>query len=122
MRLPTRIHGILDYLLGAALIGSPWLLGFAAGGAESWVPVAAGALIIVYSLGTDYELGVVRLIGMPIHLYLDGLIGVVLAVSPWLLGFDTLVWIPHVAAGAIAVVAAAVTETVPGYERRQRTP
>jgi hypothetical protein len=122
MRLPTRIHGILDYLLGAALIGSPWLLGFAAGGAESWVPVAAGALIIVYSLGTDYELGVVRWIGMPIHLYLDGLIGVVLAVSPWLLGFDTLVWIPHVAAGAIAVVAAAVTETVPGYERRQRTP
>lgn len=119
MRLPTRIHGVLDYLLGAALIAAPWLLGFAAGGAETWVPVGAGVLVIGYSLLTDYELGLLRRIGMPVHLYLDALLGVLLAVSPWLLGFDTAVWIPHVALGAVEVLTAAVTDTVPGYDRRR---
>jgi hypothetical protein len=119
MRLPTRIHGILDYLLGALLIASPWLLGFAAGGAETWAPVGAGAAVIVYSLFTDYERGVVRRIDVPVHLLLDFLVGVGLTVSPWLLGFDSRVWIPHVALGAVAALAAAVTDTIPGYERRR---
>jgi hypothetical protein len=119
MRVPTRIHGILDYLLGALLIGSPWLLGFAAGGAETWVPVGAGVAVIAYSLLTDYEMGVVRRLNMPMHLFLDALLGVLLAASPWLLGFDTHVWIPHVVLGAVEVLTAAVTDTVPGYDRRR---
>lgn len=119
MRLPTRIHGILDYLLGALLIGSPWLLGFAAGGAETWVAVGAGVVVVLYSLLTDYEMGAVRRIQMPVHLFLDFLLGVGLAVSPWLLGFDTHVWIPHVALGAVEALTAAVTDTIPGYERRR---
>lgn len=119
MRLPTRVHGILDYLLGALLIASPWLLGFAAGGAETWMPVAAGAAVIGYSLFTDYERGLVRRIGMPVHLLLDAVLGVLLAVSPWVLGFDTVVWIPHVVLGLVEVASAAVTDTVPGYERRR---
>ena len=57
MRLPTRIHGVLDYTVGALLIALPFLLGFG-GGAQTWVPVALGAAAIVYSLFTDYELGV----------------------------------------------------------------
>lgn len=119
MRLPSRIHGVLDYLLGALLIGSPWLFGFAAGGAETWMPVGAGAAVVLYSLFTDYELGVVRRIQMPVHLFLDFLLGVALAVSPWLLGFDTLVWIPHVVLGVVEIVTAAITDTIPGYERRR---
>ena len=37
--VPTRIHGIADWLLGALLIALPWLLGFARGGAETYLPV-----------------------------------------------------------------------------------
>lgn len=118
MRLPTRIHGILDYLMGALLIASPWVLGFHAGGAETWVPVVLGAGVIVYSLFTDYELGAVRRLPMTTHLWLDALGGVLLAVSPWVLGFDERVWIPHVVFGVLEVAAAAVTDTIPGYERR----
>ncbi len=119
MRLPTRIHGMLDYLLGALLIGSPWLFGFAAGGAETWVPVALGAGVLLYSLFTDYELGVVKKLQMPAHLLLDAAGGLLLAVSPWMLGFDTQVWQPHVALGLVEVLTAAVTNTVPGYDRRR---
>jgi SPW repeat len=119
MRLPTRIHGILDYLMGALLIASPWLLGFADNEGARWVPVGLGIFLLLYSLLTDYELGAVRKLQMPVHLMLDFVGGVALAVSPWLLGFDERVWMPHVVLGAVEVLAAAITNTVPGYERRR---
>lgn len=119
MRIPTRVHGVLDYLMGALLIASPWLLGFATGGPEQWVPVAAGATALLYSLLTDYELGVVKRLPMPVHLLLDGIAGVALAASPWLLGFDEKVWMPHVVFGALEIVAAFFTNTIPAYERRR---
>ena len=117
MRLPTRIHGVLDYTVGALLIALPFLLGFG-GGAQTWVPVALGAAAIAYSLCTDYELGVVKRLQMPAHLWLDGLSGVLLAASPWVFGFDTEVWVPHVAIGLLEIAVALVTDTIPGYERR----
>lgn len=119
MRVPTRIHGMLDYLLGALLIASPWLLGFATGGPEQWVPVALGAGVLLYSLFTDYELGAVKKLQMPVHLMLDAIGGVLLAASPWLLGFDERVWMPHVVLGAVEVLTSAITNTVPGYDRRR---
>jgi drug/metabolite transporter (DMT)-like permease len=119
MRLPTRIHGMLDYLLGALLIASPWLFGFADHEAARWVPVVLGAGMLLYSLFTDYEMGAVKKLQMPAHLLLDALGGVLLAVSPWMLGFDDRVWMPHVVLGLVEVVTAAITNTVPGYERRR---
>jgi hypothetical protein len=111
--IPTRIHGFLDYGIGVLLIASPWLLGFAVGGAETWVPVAIGILIIAYSLMTDYELGLVRRIPMSIHLWLDGLVGIFLAWSPTIFGFSGLVWVPHVLLGSLALFAALFTQPRP---------
>jgi hypothetical protein len=117
MRLPTRVHGVLDYALGALLIILPFLLRFGTG-AQTWVPVVIGAAVIAYSLSTDYELGVAKRLQMTTHLWLDGLGGVLLAASPWIFGFDSRVWAPHVVLGVVQVAAAAVTDTIPGYERR----
>ncbi len=41
--IPTKIHGILDYIVAMALIAAPWVFGFANNDAETWVPVIAGA-------------------------------------------------------------------------------
>lgn len=114
----TRVHGMLDYAVGALLIGAPWLLGFSRGGAETWVPVALGAAVLVYSALTDYELGLVKRIQMPVHLWLDAIGGVLLAVSPWLFAFDDHVWMPHLVIGIAEVAVAFLTDTIPGYERR----
>lgn len=119
MRIPTRIHGVLDYVMGALLIAAPWLLGFANGGPEQWVPVGVGAAVLLVAVFTDYELGLVRKIGVPVHLLLDGVAGAFLIASPWLFGFDDRIWIPHVAAGAVEIVAAFLTNTIPSYERRR---
>jgi hypothetical protein len=119
--IPTRVHGMLDYLVGALLIVAPWLFGFAAGGAETWVPVVLGAAAILYSLFTDYELGVVRRIPMPTHLMLDLGSGVLLAISPWLFGFADRVWQPHLIIGLIEIGTAVMTRRVPADGARRHS-
>lgn len=111
--IPTRVHGMLDYLVGAVLIIVPWLLDFESD-AAIWVPVILGAGAIAYSLLTDYELGVLRRLPMSTHLILDMLSGTVLAASPWLFGFADEVWVPHVVFGILEIGAGMVTQAVPG--------
>ena len=112
--IPTRTHGVVDYLTGALLILAPYLLGFADGTAAQWIPQAVGAALVGASLLTDYELGVVRMIPMPVHLFLDVAAGALLAVSPWLFGFaDRVLW-PHLILGLLEVGAGLMTRTTPG--------
>lgn len=111
--IPTRVHGIIDYLMGVLLIAAPWLFGFADLDIARWIPIIIGALIIVYSLLTRYEMGVADVIPMNVHLWLDILGGLVLAASPWLFGFADDIWWPHLIFGLLEIIIAAVTETVP---------
>lgn len=56
--LPTKIHGLLDYLVGIALIAAPNIFQFSqVGGAAVAVPRVLGVGLIVYSVFTDYEWG-----------------------------------------------------------------
>jgi len=119
--ISTRIHGILDYIVGIALIAAPWLLGFAHMGAETWVPVILGVGAIVYALMTDFEMGVVPVIPMGIHLGIDVIAGAFLAVSPWLLGYANIVWVPHLIVGLLLIVAGLLTERIPTSTRRTAT-
>lgn len=118
--IPTRVHGMMDYGMGVLLMAAPWLLGFTRGGAETWIPVVLGAGVILYSLMTNYELGVVRKISMPTHLGLDVAGGVLLAASPWLFGFADAVWVPHVVFGVLEIGAGLMTKKVPS--RRATAP
>lgn len=111
--IPTRMHGMLDYLMGVLLIAAPWLFDFSQGGAETWIPVILGVGAIVYSLFTDYELGVVRRIPMPTHLTLDFASGLLLAASPWLFGFADVVYVPHLVLGLVEMGASITTQKTP---------
>jgi len=102
--IDTKTHGYLDYLVGILLIAAPWLFGFYEGGSESWIPIILGAGTIVYSLITDYELGVAGILSMKLHLTMDLVAGIFLAASPWLFGFsDIIVW-PHLVVGIIEIL------------------
>ena len=113
--ISTKVHGVLDYLMGIILIASPWLLDFNREGAETWVPVILGAGVILYSLITDYELSISKTISMKTHLTLDVLSGVFLAASPWIFGFDDYVYLPHLILGILEIGADAMTETTPRH-------
>ena len=116
--ISTKVHGLLDYLVGGVLVGtSPWLFGYAKGGAETWVPVFMGIGAVLYSLMTDYELGVLRTLSMRGHLMIDWVWGVLLGASPWLFGFAGRVWVLHLAFGLFALAASLFTQRTP--EHRQ---
>lgn len=116
--IPTRVHGVLDYLVGLLLIVAPWLLGFADNTAQTYVPVALGISALVYSICTNYELGAFKGISMKAHLVLDFMSGALLAASPWLFGFDDRIYLPHLILGIFEMVAALTTETVLGTNAR----
>jgi hypothetical protein len=112
--IPTRVHAVIDYVVGVALIAAPWLFGFAnLGGPAVWTPIIIGAVIILYSLATRYEYSLIGAIPMPAHLTLDVISGAFLATSPWILGYADQIWIPHVVVGVAEVLIALVTKTVP---------
>jgi hypothetical protein len=120
--LPTRVHGVIDYLWGLALITSPWLFGFADVTAATWVALVFGAGAILYSVVTAYELGLLKILPMPLHLILDGIGGAALAASPFLFGFaDRVLW-PHVLFGLFSVVACLVTRLEPMLTTGHREP
>ena len=119
--ISTKVHGYLDYAVGALLIAAPWLFGFAEGGAETWVPVILGVSAILYSLMTNYELGVTKGISMGTHLTLDLLSGVLLAASPWIFGFADYVYVPHLVLGILEIGASLLTSRKPAYGPGDRT-
>jgi len=107
--IDTRTHGIIDYLTGALLIIAPYLFGFATGGIEQWLPQLLGATTIVMSLLTRYELSVAKLIPLKAHLAVDMASGALLAVSPWLFGFASVIWWPHLLVGLMEIVVPMMT-------------
>jgi hypothetical protein len=114
--ISTKVHGVLDYLMGVMLIASPWIFGFAFSGAQLWVPVLLGVTMIVYSLMTDYELGLSDNISMRTHLIADFISGAILAASPWIFGFADQVYLPHLLLGLAEIGAAALTTTRVGQQ------
>ena len=110
--IPTGLHGTLDYAASAFNLLAPSLLDLKDSPAASRIPRLNGAAGVTSDLLTDYELGLVRAIPMPLHLALDAAKGVLLASSPWLFGFadkGTRYWLPHVAVGTIDVLGALIT-------------
>jgi len=123
--IPTRVHGVIDYVVGIALLAAPWLFQFDDNRDATLVPVAVGLAILLYSLLTDYELGVAKLIPMPAHLGLDVLGGIVLIASPWVLDFTDDVWWPHVVVGAMELLIVLLSSSQPHElvaETRQSAP
>ncbi|HEY0653509.1 MAG TPA: SPW repeat protein [Chryseosolibacter sp.] len=107
--ISTRVHGMLDYLMGVILIASPWIFNFNRGGAETIVPVVLGIAVILYSMITDYELSISKSLSMQTHLTLDLLSGILLAASPWLFGFHDYVYLPHLIFGLAEIGASLMT-------------
>lgn len=111
--IDTRTHGMIDYLMGILLIISPWLFGFANGGAAQWIPIILGLGALLYSLITDYELGLLKIISMKAHLIIDLIVGLFLAASPWIFGFADQVYLPHLILGILEMGASLMTKQHP---------
>ena len=116
--ISTRVHGFLDYLLGVFLILLPWLGAYPANRMETVVPEVIGIIIIAYSLFTDYEWGLSRLMPMTSHLGTELVVGAVLMISPWLFDFSERIWLPHFLLGLLTMTMALTSQTETESERR----
>ncbi|WP_158861312.1 SPW repeat protein [Lunatibacter salilacus] len=108
--IDSRTHAVIDYMSGILFIASPWLFGFFNHGAAMSLPLIAGVSIIMISLITDFEYGLLPAVSLPTHLNLDVIIGVILLASPWVFGFTARVMWPHVIFGMVLVIAGLFTE------------
>lgn len=121
--ISSKVHGILDYIVAAALFFAPVIFGFqAVGGAAVVVPMVLGIILLIYSLLTQYELGVFKLIDFQYHLAIDVLAAVFLAVSPFLFGFiDQAVnaWLPHILVGVVVVLVVMFSQPAPESQMRR---
>lgn len=115
----SKVHGISDYLFGALLIASPWLFNFYHGGTESILPVIMGIITIVYSMITDYELGILKELPFRFHLKMDLIAGILLLISPWLFRFQDEVFLPHTILGAIELTVFTLSSKETYFERER---
>lgn len=115
--IPTYAHGIFDYLGGLALLYAPNIFGFSeVGGAAVLIPRIIGAIVLVQSLFTNYDLGLFKMLPMKVHLMNDYIASIFLALSPWLFGFvdqPRNAWMPHLIVGITVLLLSLMTEKDP---------
>lgn len=112
--IPTSVHGMLDYLASGANLAFPALLELDDAPAAALIPRLDGIAGMSYSLITDYEFALLKILPMPIHLIFDAAKGALLASSPWLFGFaknGPRYWLPHVLMGTADILAAMTSKT-----------
>lgn len=115
-KIPTTVHAYIDYGSALIFLVSPWLFKFSDVPTAKWLSIFVGVMILVMSLLTRYEYGVVRLIPMRIHLMTDILLGLFLIISPWLLGFYGETFLFHIVMGFSALGAGMWTK---GYVKKE---
>jgi hypothetical protein len=118
--IPTKVHGVLDYIVAIALMFAPMIFGFKeVGGAAVAIPMVLGAGLLLYSILTNYEWGIFKVINMRYHLIIDTIAASLLALSPFLFGFSDEtpnVWLPHIVVGITVIVVVICSKQQPAVD------
>jgi hypothetical protein len=85
--LTPNQHGATEPFLAALVGASPWIFGFSSVVPARNVAVLAAALIVVAGLCTSWKPAFFHLIPLRAHLAIDVALGLILVISPLLLGF-----------------------------------
>jgi hypothetical protein len=115
--IPLRVHNILDYVIGVALLAAPGIFGFSDIDAARNVFTFLGAALIGYSLFTRYRYSIAKVIPVGVHMTMDVISGLIVMIAPWLFGYSDLLTGGQTAVhfifglGAIALVTFTRTKT-----------
>lgn len=113
--IPVNVHNILEYIFGMLTAMLPWLLDFTGANPETYTMIAAGAAVILIALYTNYKYSLAKIIAFNTNLTLEIIIGVLLAASPWILGFNTRIFIPHLTMGILLILISLMSEKFINY-------
>ena len=119
--ISSKTHTVIGLAVGVILLFAAQLFGFATDQVATNVTIAVGLFIILSELITTSRISPLKLVPMRIHIVLDYVTGIFLAASPWIFGFDEIVWIPHVLVGILTVGYAALTDPASEVEKPDTT-
>jgi hypothetical protein len=107
--LDTRLHGYVDYALATLLLFIPAIFRLEANTTQSIIFYIFSIFTFFLSLQTDYEHGLYKLLPMQAHLLIEIVSGLFLAASPWIFGFASVVFVPHLLFGAFVIMIGLMT-------------
>ena len=86
--IPLNVHAALDPLIAIVTIAAPWIFGFSEADDAKAVCIAVGVVMLIGGAMTDWRLSIARVIPLRVHMMTDLLLGAVLILSPFVLGFS----------------------------------
>lgn len=102
------MHGYLDYLTVIIFLLAPSLLGLS--GLAGTLAYVLAVIHLAMTLITDFPLGVVKLVPFRIHGWVEKIVGPVLLLTPFLLGFEGTARIFYFVIGATIIVVGILTD------------
>jgi hypothetical protein len=107
--ISTKMHGYLDYLMALVQIALPGVLQFDYKTTAGLIPVCLGIFIILYSLITNYEMGLLQVLPMKVHFALDIVGAVVLLMFALFSDFSKTVRVAYLVIAALEIVVVALS-------------
>jgi hypothetical protein len=86
--IPLNLHAALEPLIAIVIIAAPWIFGFSAVDDAKTVCIVVGVVMLLAGSMTDWRLSIARVIPLRVHRMTDLLLGAVLILSPFVLGFS----------------------------------
>ena len=122
--IPHFLHGLIEYVAGAAMIVLPLLIGYKSGAAEA-ISIVLGVLIIFIAAASVGPAGLSKSIPVAVHVLLDYVLVAVLIASPFLFGFSnetepTAIFIGLGVLHLLVSVATRFTKPPPGEDTKGR--
>ncbi|WP_022929482.1 SPW repeat domain-containing protein [Patulibacter americanus] len=118
--IPVRAHMFSEPALFFVLLLAPFVLDFADFHAARNISIAAAIVVLVGTLLTNWPLSVVRVIPLPVHGVIDIVLGLVLIVAPFALGYSddsTAAVVVHLILGLGLLVAGFMTNWSGAHDR-----
>jgi hypothetical protein len=100
--ISIKVHGFLDYITVAAFALIPTLFGLS--GLPAYLSYALAAIHFLMTVLTAFPLGLLKVIPVKLHQIVETLVGPLLIVIPWVLGFSDNLTARYVFIGAGVVI------------------
>jgi hypothetical protein len=102
--ISIKAHGVLDYITVVAFAAIPSL--FALSGIPAYLSYVLAVVHLLMTLLTNFPFGVFKVIPVRLHKLVETIVGPVLIVIPWILGFSDALTARYVFVGAGLVILA----------------
>ena len=111
--LSPTLHGYIDYAVVILFLFAPTLIGLT--GIAGTIAYALAGIHLAMTLVTDFPLGAVRLLPFTVHGWIERIVGPVLVMLPFILGFGSPAQGFYIVVGIAIILVGLLTD----YQRTQ---